>query len=145
MARIKIETPGAFDFSTEIAVRASDVNYGGHVGNDAVLTLVQEARIIYYKSIGFESEMKLDGNVGQIISDAAVVYQSESFYGDVLVISIAAGPIEKYGFDLFYRITNKATGKQVATVKTGIVCFDYATRKVCPVPDNVRRKLSKPE
>jgi acyl-CoA thioester hydrolase len=141
MARIEIELPEKFIFQTEIAVRVSDLNYGNHVGNDSILTLMQEARTLFYRSMGFESEVKLEGPVGQIVSDAAIVYKSESFLGDTLHIKIAVGDLTKYGFNLFYRITNKATGKEVALGKTGIVSFDYQKRKIALVPDLLRKKF----
>jgi acyl-CoA thioesterase FadM len=69
------------------------------------------------------------------------VYKAESFLGDVLIIEIAATDFNKYGFDLVYRLTNKATGKDVAHGKTGIVCFDYTKRKLVPVPERVKAGL----
>ena len=111
------------------------------MGNDSILTLLQEARTLFYRHLGFESEIKLEGTVGQIITDAAIVYQSESFLGDVLVVRIAAADVAKYGFDLFYKITNKVTGQDVALGKTGIVCFDYEKRKVASIPFLLKQKL----
>ncbi|MEO7988048.1 MAG: thioesterase family protein [Chryseolinea sp.] len=141
MARLSIDLPEEFIFTIEITVRASDLNYGGHVGNDSVLTLFQEARILFYRHMGFKSELNLDGAVGQLMSDAAVVYKSESFLGDELIIEIAVSDFNKYGFDLLYKMSNKATGKEVARGKTGIVCFDYEKRKVASVPSVLKEKL----
>ena len=141
MARLSIDLPEEFIFTTEITVRASDLNYGGHVGNDSVLTLFQEARILFYRHMGFKSELNIDGTVGQLMSDVAVVYKSESFLGDELIIQIAVADFNKYGFDLLYKMSNKATGKEVARGKTGIVCFDYEKRKVASVPDVLKSKL----
>ncbi|MCU0364969.1 MAG: hypothetical protein MUE93_04775 [Ignavibacteriaceae bacterium] len=41
MPRIKIETPDKFIFSTEIPIRITDINYGGHLGNDSLLSIIQ--------------------------------------------------------------------------------------------------------
>ena len=141
MARISIDLPQEFIFTTEINVRASDLNYGGHVGNDSILTLFQEARILFYRHMGFKNELNLEGSVGQLMSDAAVVYKSESFLGDELIIQIAVADFNKYGFDLLYKMSNKQNGKEVARGKTGIVCFDYDARKVARVPDVLLQKL----
>jgi len=141
MARIEIQLPEKFIFHTEIGVRVSDLNYGNHVGNDSVLTLMQEARTLFYRSMGFESEVRLEGMIGQIVSDAAIVYKAESFLGDTLKVEIAVGDLNKYGFDLFYKITNKATGKEIALGKTGIVCFDYSKRKMASIPEKLVEKL----
>jgi YbgC/YbaW family acyl-CoA thioester hydrolase len=142
MPRIHIDLPKQFSFSCELPVRVSDLNYGGHVGNDSILTLMQEARVLYYRHLGFNSEISLQGTIGQIIADAAVVYKAESFLGDVLVIEIAATDFNKYGYDLVYRLTNKTSGKEVARAKTGIVCFDYEKRKMAGVPERLRKALT---
>ncbi len=39
-----------------------------------------------------------------------------------------------YGCDFVYRVTEKASGREVARAKTGIVFFDYRQRTVQPVP-----------
>lgn len=142
MARININLPETFAFRCELPVRVYDLNYGGHVGNHAVLALMHEARVLFYRSLGFASELRLHDSVGQIIADAAVVYKSEAFLGDVLVIEIAVQDITRVGFDLLYRITNRQTGKMVAAAKTGVVCFDYNLRKVVSLPESVRKTLT---
>ena len=141
MARIHISLPDKFLFETEISIRASDLNYGGHVGNDTMLTLLQEARIQFYRSLGFPNEISFEGSVGQIITDAAIQYKSESFLGDVLIVQIAVADFNKHGFDLLYLVTNKATGKEIARGKTGIVSFDYTKHKMVSVPVSLLSKL----
>ncbi len=134
MSRIQLDFPSDFKFSCELTVRASDLNYGNHVGNDSVLTIMQEARIRFYQSLGYKNELNFEGSVGHIVADAVVIYKSEAFLGDVLNIQIGMNDFSKYGFDMFYLLTNKVTGKEVALGKTGIVFFDYDKRKVASIP-----------
>jgi YbgC/YbaW family acyl-CoA thioester hydrolase len=141
MARVHLNLPEKFLYSTDITVRVSDLNYGGHVGNDTILTLLQEARIQFYRSIGFKDETSFEGAVGQIIIDATIQYKAESFLGDVLEIQIAAEDFTKFGFDLFYEVKNKSTGQEVARAKTGIACFDYSRRKIARIPEPLLSKL----
>lgn len=141
MSRIHITLPEKFIYSTSIPVRVSDLNYGGHVGNDTLLTLLQEARIQFYQSLGFRDETQFEGSVGQIIIDAAVEYKAESFLGDVLEIHIAAEDYTKFGFDLYYNVKKEKTGQEVARAKTGIVCFDYSRRKIVSIPTPLLSKL----
>jgi YbgC/YbaW family acyl-CoA thioester hydrolase len=141
MPRVQLDLPETFLFETELTVRASDLNYGNHVGHDRVLTLIQDARVEFYRSLGFNNELNFEGPVGQVIADVVVQYKSESFLGDRLMIKIGASDFNKYGFDMLYLVENKATGKEVARGKTGIVCFDYNTRKIARLPDILRQKL----
>jgi acyl-CoA thioester hydrolase len=141
MSRIQIDLPEKFLFTTDLIVRASDLNYGNHVGHDRLLTLMQDARVQFYRSLGFKNELNFDGDIGQVIADVAVQYKSESFLGDELTIKIGVSDFNKYGFDMLYLIENKVTGKQVALCKIGIVCFDYRVRKIAVIPDILRKKL----
>jgi acyl-CoA thioesterase FadM len=132
MPRLKLELPQRFDFSTDIQVCISDINYGGHLGNDSLLSLIHEARIRFLNEHGF-SEFDI-GGAGMIMVDTAVIYKSESFHGDILTFDVAVGDVGKVGCDFYYRIRDKKTGRDVAHAKTGIVFFDYKTRKVVSVP-----------
>ena len=133
--------PGHFTFSTTIPIRITDLNYGGHVGNDAILSLVHEARMQYLKSAGY-TELQFD-TVALIMSDAGIEFKSEAFYGDVLNVQVTAGDFSRVGFDLYYRFTKQEGEKEVvvALAKTGMICFDYSTRKIVPVPEAAIRKL----
>jgi len=136
MGRIKLELPDNFTFSTEITVRIDDINYGGHLGNDSILSLVHEARVRFLKKFGF-TEADIDG-VGLIMTDAVIVYKSESFYSDVLRIEVAVSDVSEVGCDFVFKLSNKETGNEVARAKTGIVFFDYEHRKIVEVPEKFR-------
>jgi acyl-CoA thioesterase FadM len=143
VSRIKLALPDRWAFSTELPVRITDINYGGHLGNDAVLALAQEARVRFLLSHGY-SEKNVEG-AGIIMVDAVVVYRSEAFYGDVLVVDIGLADPQPLGCDVLYRFTNKATGKEVARVKTGIAFFDYARRRPVEMPEEFLRIVNSPE
>lgn len=131
MARIKIELPKHFTFSTGITVRVNDLNYGNHLSNDVYLAYMQEARMRYFAQWGF-TELNLAG-ASVIMGDAAIVYKQECFYGEELIIEVTADDFGARSFDLFYRFT-KNNGSLVAEAKTGMVCFDYTERKTVAVP-----------
>jgi acyl-CoA thioester hydrolase len=141
MPRIKIALPDSFAFTTEIPLRISDINYGGHLGNDSVLSLMHEARVQYFRSLGLSGETSLEGIIGIIVSDVGIEYKSESFYGDVVQVEVGIDDVGKYGFDMVYRLTHKETGKAIAIGKTGILCFDYAVRKLHVIPAGLLQKL----
>ncbi len=141
MARIKVDLPDSFSFQTEIPIRITDVNYGGHVGNDTILSVIHEARVQFLGHHGYE-ELKIEG-IGLIMSDAGIEYKAELFYGDKIKVSVAAGEFSKIGFDLFYKIEKISEGKTilVASAKTGMICYDYGLKKITALPDAVRDRL----
>jgi acyl-CoA thioesterase FadM len=137
MARIKLDIPTTFHFTTELPIRISDVNYGGHLGNDSVLSLIHEARVRFLMDKGY-TEFDVEG-AGIIMSDAAIVFKSEAFYGEAIRIQIAVKDFSKFGCDMYYVLRERESGREIAQAKTGIVFFNYQERKLLPVPEKFQK------
>lgn len=142
MARIVLDIPAVLPFNIQLKVRISDLNYGNHLSNDVYLAMMHEARMQYFKSMGY-SEMDLAG-ASVIMGDSAIVYKSECFYGDEINIAIGAADIGAKSFDLYYRFTKNESNILVAEAKTGMVCYDYNLRKTVAVPVDFKRKVEQP-
>jgi len=145
MARIRIDLPGHFPFTTSIPVRITDLNYGGHVGNDKVLSLIHEARVQFLNQLGY-SEFAFAG-AGLIMADAGIEFKNELFYGDAVVVSVACANYSKVSFDIFYKL-EKVSGSgptaktiRVATAKTTMACYDYSNKKIISIPEEALKKL----
>jgi acyl-CoA thioesterase FadM len=134
--------PAIFSFSTELKIRITDLNYGGHVGNDCFLSLLQEARQQFLNKFGY-AELDFEG-YGLIQSDAAIEYRHELNYGDLVKISVQAVDFDKLGFDLYYllEIINHGEPILAGKAKTGMICFDYTTKKKISIPAIAIQKLN---
>lgn len=135
MARIKLLIPNHKIFATEIGVRITDINYGNHVGNDAFVRIVHEARVQWLTSNNY-TELNIEGT-SLIMADLAVEYKGESFYGDILKVEIAVGEISRAGFELYYQIQTNRNGNSflIVKAKTGMVCYNYEEKKVRELPE----------
>jgi len=140
MPRIKLDLPKHFHFTTEIPIRISDINYGGHLGNDAVLSILHESRVRLLLEHGY-SEFNVEG-VGIIMTDSAIVYKSEAFYGESLRIQITVHDFSKFGCDVYYLVRERESGREVVQAKTGIAFFNYEERKLALVPEAFKKKFS---
>jgi len=146
MARIKIELPEKFSFTTSIPVRITDINYGDHVGNDTILSIMHEARMQFLNSYGYK-ELEFEG-VGMIMSDVGIEFKNELFYGDVVIASVAIREIGKVSFDLYYKLEKALQQARddkkvlVAAGKTAMVCYDYDKKKIVAIPPKAVQKLS---
>ena len=138
MARVIIELPEHFLFTTDIPIYIGHINYGHHLDNAALIGLLSEARVRFFKSLGY-TELDVEG-VGIVVADAAMQYKSEAFHGETLVFQIAPADFNKYGCDLMWQASDKASGREVARGKTGILFFDYTARRPAPVPEGFRQR-----
>ena len=132
MPRIKLPLPKKFHFETQLELRIYDMNYGAHMGNDSVLSIVHEARVRFLKSLGV-GERDFYG-ISLLMADSAIVYKKEAFYADQLTIKISVSEIYNYGFELFYLLTNKINDEEIARVKTGMVCYNRIKKKIEKTP-----------
>ena len=141
MTRICIRLPSQFAFSTDITLYQSHLNYGGHLDKALLLTVVSEARVRFFKSLGY-TELDVEG-VGILVADAALQYRSEAFHGEVMVVRLGATDLGRKGFDLVWSMNELTTQREVARGKTGIVFFDYANHQVVPMPAAFRDKMAR--
>ncbi|MEO5891196.1 MAG: thioesterase family protein [Ferruginibacter sp.] len=141
MARIKIDIPDNSIASVHIRVRIGDINYGNHVGNDAFVAFIHEARLQWLQQNNY-TELNIDGT-GLIMSGLSFEFKNESFYGEEISIIISAGEISKVSFDLFYQLTTERKNETIllAKAKTGMVCYDYENKKVAAIPQGLLKML----
>ena len=137
MQRTEVAIRGKLLFTTQLAVRITDINYGNHTSNDKLAGLLHEARVQWLKAIHC-TELNVFG-VSLIMRDLTIRYLSESFYGDMLKIEIYADNTSNVGFDLYYDISIEKGN--IAKAKTGMVCYDYTAKKIAGMPDKLREFL----
>ena len=143
MPRIKLNLPEKFfDYPINIPVRITDINYGNHLGNDSLVSIIHEARMQFLQQFGF-TEMNIEGT-GLILSDLCLEFKNESFYKDIIEVKIASGDTSRVSFELYYLLTTTRNNREItiAKAKTTMVCYDYEIRKVVAVPDKLKEILS---
>jgi len=143
MARIVFNLPPHFGFATELQIYISHVNQGGHLDNAQLLSLVSEARLRFFRWLGYRGELDIEG-LSIVVGDMMAQYKSEAFYGETLQIDMVPGDFNKYGFDLVFRLRDKDSGREVARGKTGVVFVGDAPeggKKVAPLPAAFHARL----
>lgn len=138
MDRVKIRFPASVIFTAEIVVRVGDINYGGHLGNDRLIGILQEARALWLRKNGY-TELDIEG-FGIIQADLAVQYKAEAFAGELLHIHLSIGQWLPVGFTLYYQVV--CEDRPVATAFTNLLFRDYRLQKTVPVPVAFRARVS---
>ncbi len=133
MARVQIEFPEPPLCRTETTVRISDINYGGHLGHDALISILHDARFRFFRHFGMD-EADTDG-CGLMIADLAIRYEAEAFHGQTLGVEISAGDVRSRGCDLIYRVTDPESGRTIALARTGVVFLDLEKKQVTAIPE----------
>lgn len=142
MTRVKIIVPENKLALIKIPVRIGDINYGNHVGNDAFVSIIHEARAQWLSRHNF-TELDVCG-IGLIMSDLVIEFKKEAFYGDTVEVQLSAGEISRVGFELFYQLCTNRNEKNVLLVnaKTGMVCYNYQNKKITAIPEEFKKLIT---
>lgn len=142
MSRLKLNFPEQYSFECEVPVMIGDINYGNHLGNDAVLRLIHEARLRFFKNRGF-SESHVGEGLGLIMVDAQIQFKTQAFHGDSLLIRLAVEEWTPLGFEISSLLLRISDQREIARTKTGFVCFDYHKARIASLPLPFKEALSR--
>jgi acyl-CoA thioester hydrolase len=133
MPRTKLTELPVYKFRYAITLQPRDINYGGHLGVDSLVSIVGTARAYIFKSVGL-SELNLgDNKTGMIMTDFVINLKAEGFMFDSLEVYSHVGELTKNGFRFFHKVTRGAS--IIALVESGFLAFDYTAEKVTRVPE----------
>jgi acyl-CoA thioesterase FadM len=142
MARLILQFPeDQYCFSTRLTVRVTDINAAKHLGNDSMISMISEARALFFFEFGIV-ETAEDG-IGIIVTDLATTYKAEAHARDQLLFEVGVMDFNTYGGDITFRISRPADGALVAMAKSGFVFFNYQVTKVIAMPPAFANKFTK--
>ena len=116
--------------TTRLTVRIGDINYGGHLGHDRLITLLHQARLDWLHALGAEENNCF--GAGLIMRHLTCDYRAEAFLGDALDIAMHTGDLRRTAFTLHYRVCRGET--LIAEAATEMVAFDYHAHKIIALP-----------
>lgn len=116
-----------------VEVRVGDINYGGHMGNDKALLVFHDARIAFLEALGLNE--KNIGGPAIIMRDAHVTFRKEVFLHDILTVDVGIDNVTLTSFNMNYTVKKESDGTVMFLGSTGLVAFDYETRKVVKLPE----------
>ena len=139
MPRVTLVEQSSYEYSHPLIVRTTDINSAGHLGNDAMLGLVQEARVNFLKVLHFNTIVRGRQRVGLIIGDLAMNFKAEAFAFDQLSVDCQIDELREKSFRLFYRV--RRGDQLIALVETGMIAYDYLNKKAVELPSRFLKGL----
>ncbi|TVP47218.1 MAG: acyl-CoA thioesterase [Halomonas sp.] len=141
MERVKLDFPAeAVIHRHPLTVRVTDMNYGRHLGHDALVSLLHEGRIQAFASLDLP-EWDMHGHPS-VVADIAVQYQSEARWPDALVIETAVPEPQGKALTIYQRIYQADSQQIVATARINQLLIDLATGRPVEVPELVKQALA---
>ncbi|MEO8299874.1 MAG: thioesterase family protein [Burkholderiales bacterium] len=142
MPRLQIDLPETFTFSTEIPLYTWHINSGGHLDNAQLGSIISETRARFFQTLGYGLRDLGGPDIGMVVADAAYIYKTEAFYGEVMVVNMTARDLSRCGCDLVFLVTDRATGREVARGKCGVVFVDRTIGRPTGIPPKLLAQLT---
>jgi len=123
-----------------LTVRITDMNYGRHLGHDALISLLHEARVAALAALGLQ-EWDL-GGYPCVAADLAVQYQAETRWPEALTIETAIPAPGRKALGVYHRVLREADGATVATARLNLMLIDPAQGRPVAIPAALRDVLA---
>lgn len=123
-------------FEMDLAVRFSETDGAGHVGNTVMVVWFEEARTPLFEM--FMPTMKVEG-WPLILASYQVDFRAQLYYGKPVTIKTWVKRIGNSSFETYQEAWQDS--KCCASGTTTMVNFDYANEKASPIPPAIRSKL----
>jgi len=121
-----------------------DMDSFGHVNNVVYFRYFENARVEYFRRIGWWDYMAATG-VGPIVASTQARFRRPVDYPDTL---LAGAKVISFGTDRFtirHVLVSRKSGEMVTEGDAVIVSFDYRGNIKVDVPDELRRRIEELE
>lgn len=123
-----------------VRVRFSETDALGHISNISYFIYLEEARIEFFKALGFDMEIE---KWKVILASAQCNFINQGFFNQQLKVISAVNKIGNSSFSIVHRIEDANTGQLIAKGDASAVHFNFETQKSERLPDEIRSLLKK--
>ena len=132
----------AAPLTAAVRVRTYELDSFGHVNNAVYLNYLEEARSEFLKQVGLSFHDLARSGVHLVIVEAHVRYVSPAFYGDEIEIAGGFTDVKAASVTITYRLTEKRSGRLLATAWTRGAFVDPATGRPVRAPEAFREAFA---
>ena len=119
----------------EHEVRFRDLDAMRHVNNVAFVSLMEDARMEYWKALTRVQDLK---GINFILAEVSCRYLSPAYLGETIRIGIRASKMSTKSFQFEYRMEDKASGRLITEGSSVQVMYDYKQKKTMPLEQRMR-------
>lgn len=128
-----------FPFVWEQQVVFRDIDMLGHVNNAVYATYFETARVEYLHQLLGERA----GQYGFILAEITITYRSPTYLRERLLIGLRVAEIRNSSMIFDGQITEKTTGRLVATSRAVLVHYDFQAQRPVPIPQELRAAIAR--
>lgn len=125
--------------TARVRVRSYELDSFGHVNNAVYLNYLEEARSEYLRQVGLSFHDFARLGVHLVIAEAQIRYLAPAFYGEEIEIVGAFSEVRAASVTITYTLTERTSGRRVATAQTRGAFVDPVTGRPVRAPEAFRK------
>ena len=130
----------SFRFKAEVQVRFRDLDAMNHVNNAVYMTYFEIARLAFWAEISGVHDVY---SRGLILAEQTCTYRSPARHNEILNVWLKPVAMRRSSFVYRYKITERQSGRLIATGRSVQVSYDYEAEKSIPLLPEYRAALEK--
>ncbi|MCC5800746.1 acyl-CoA thioesterase [Rossellomorea vietnamensis] len=125
--------------SINVRSRFCETDALGHINNTTYFVYLEEARIKFFQTIGFDMDVK---DWQFILASTKCDFLSQGYFNQELVITTDVSKIGSKSFQLDHDILCAETHQLIARGNAVIVYFDFQEQRSKAIPDLLKAQLN---
>jgi acyl-CoA thioester hydrolase len=138
------EPLATYPIVVRIPVQWGELDAYGHVSNVVFFSYFESARVRYLERCGFIDSYDRH-KIGVILHSTSCRFRRPLFYPDTALVGTRAAELADDRFTMAYEIVSEASGASVAEGEAIVVSYDYNSREVVAIPEDVRAAIQRLE
>lgn len=133
-------------FIREFEIRWNDIDANRHLANKAYIEYAAHTRMSFLLQQGFDSALLGKHNIGPVVFYEHIYYFKEVFYGKPIKVSLELSGMSEDG--MFFEFRHNYydyKGRNFAHCEMMGAWLDLKTRKLIPLPDEMKEFMNKVE
>jgi acyl-CoA thioester hydrolase len=130
-----------FPVVVEIPVAWGEMDYYRHVNNVVYFRYFENARLEYFRRLGW-FEYEQDTGIGPILHSIRARFRKPLTYPDTVSAAVRVSALAADRFTMDYLLASHRLGAVAADGQGVIVTYHYSQRKKVPIPEELRRRIA---
>lgn len=122
-----------------VTVRFGETDALGHVNNTSYFIYLEEARIRFIESLGFDMNVEC---WNFILASTKLDFINQGFFNQNLTIKTYVSKVGTKSFELMHEINCSQTGETIAKGNAVMVYFDFELQRSTEIPQDIRNQLT---
>ncbi len=139
-----MELLAGYPVVVDVPVAWGEMDYYRHVNNVVYFRYFENARLEYFRRLGW-FEYERETGIGPILHSTQARFRRPLTYPDTVSAAVRVASLAEDRFTMHYLVVSRRLAAVAAEGQGIIVTYHYAEERKVPIPEELRRRIAELE